>query len=147
MATAGRARRGAKSVLSEVLQGLSSADTEASDDDEPQYSMEEVKRHSDEKSCWIVIDDAVYDVTDFLDEHPGGGKMLLGVAGTDATGKFKALHKDYVLKLFGKDYRIGKLVLTAADLAAQAASEEVRRFGLHFGTAHLLENFHSFRCP
>ncbi len=33
-----------------------------------EYTMEEVSMHSDSKSCWIVIYDYVYDVTDFLHE-------------------------------------------------------------------------------
>lgn len=33
-----------------------------------QISLEEVKKHADEKSSWIIIHDDVYDVTGFLEE-------------------------------------------------------------------------------
>lgn len=32
------------------------------------FSMEEVSHHADPDSCWIVIKDGVYDVTNFLSE-------------------------------------------------------------------------------
>ena len=53
------------------------------------YSLEEVNIHSTEKSCWLVIHNKVYDVTKFLNTHPGGSEILLEVAGTDATDAFE----------------------------------------------------------
>ncbi len=41
--------------------------------------------HNGEASCWIQIDQSVYDVTNFLDKHPGGREALLQFCGTDAT--------------------------------------------------------------
>ena len=35
-------------------------------------STQELSRHNSPKDCWIVVSDRVWDVTDFLDEHPGG---------------------------------------------------------------------------
>ncbi|KAG6850869.1 hypothetical protein H0H93_007487 [Arthromyces matolae] len=37
----------------------------------------EVAQHSSRDSCWIIVHGQVYDVTDFLDEHPGGSKIIL----------------------------------------------------------------------
>lgn len=42
---------------------------------------EEICKHGDRQSCWIVIEDNVYDVTDFLDSHPGGAAAILRYAG------------------------------------------------------------------
>ena len=39
------------------------------------YRLSEVKEHNDGKSCWMVIHDKVYDITRFLDEHPGGEEV------------------------------------------------------------------------
>ena len=33
-----------------------------------EISLEEVSFHADQNSCWIVIKDGVYDVTDFVGE-------------------------------------------------------------------------------
>ncbi|KAF2560168.1 hypothetical protein F2Q68_00014131 [Brassica cretica] len=46
------------------------------------YSMEEVAAHNKQDDCWIVIDGKVYDVTPYMDEHPGGDDVLLAVTGT-----------------------------------------------------------------
>jgi L-lactate dehydrogenase (cytochrome) len=35
-------------------------------------SVEEIQNHSNEKDCWIVIDDVVWDITEFVPSHPGG---------------------------------------------------------------------------
>jgi len=36
------------------------------------YTLEEVKEHIMFEDAWLVIHDKVYNVTDFLEEHPGG---------------------------------------------------------------------------
>ncbi|KAL5666007.1 hypothetical protein ACJX0J_026115, partial [Zea mays] len=41
------------------------------------YSFEEVRKHSDRKDCWLIIAGKVYDVTPFMEEHPGGDEVLL----------------------------------------------------------------------
>ncbi len=41
----------------------------------------EVSQHDSAASCWLVIHGKVYDVTDYLADHPGGAAMLLKCAG------------------------------------------------------------------
>jgi len=41
--------------------------------------------------CWVVVDDCVYDLTNFMHEHPGGSEILLEYAGRDATHAFEAI--------------------------------------------------------
>ena len=40
---------------------------------------------SQKGDCWLGIDGLVYDVTKFLDDHPGGPEIVLEHAGKDAT--------------------------------------------------------------
>lgn len=47
-------------------------------------SYSEVNKHNSPTSCWVVINGEVYDVTSFLDVHPGGRQAILKVAGKDA---------------------------------------------------------------
>lgn len=47
----------------------------------PLIPMREVSRHAEPGDCWVVIFDKVYDVSAYLDEHPGGRDMILKVAG------------------------------------------------------------------
>lgn len=36
------------------------------------YSLEEIAKHNNEESCWLVAHGYVYDATDFLNLHPAG---------------------------------------------------------------------------
>lgn len=55
------------------------------------------KEGNTEDNTWFIIDSKVYDVSDFLDAHPGGEAVLRQVAGTDATEAFYNLHRHEVL--------------------------------------------------
>lgn len=53
------------------------------------FTPEEVKQHNkDAEKMYIIVDSGVYDITDFLDEHPGGAKILKRFAGKDASKQF-----------------------------------------------------------
>jgi L-lactate dehydrogenase (cytochrome) len=59
----------------------------------------EVSQHASSTSCWIIIQGEAYDVTNFLDTHPGGKQVILKLAGGDATGPFEEVHsKDLLIK-------------------------------------------------
>ena len=46
-------------------------------------SQAELKRNTTSKSCFVTIGNKVYDVTEFLDAHPGGSNLILDYAGKD----------------------------------------------------------------
>jgi len=52
------------------------------------YTLEDLGKCNHKDACWIVIDGKVYDVTSYLQDHPGGEEVLLDVAGGDATEPF-----------------------------------------------------------
>uniref|UniRef100_A0A8C4SVE9 Cytochrome b5 n=1 Tax=Erpetoichthys calabaricus TaxID=27687 RepID=A0A8C4SVE9_ERPCA len=66
--------------------------TDSSSQDKAVFTLEEVKKHNVSKNTWVIIHDKVYDVTHFLDEHPGGEEVLLEQAGGDATEKMLKQH-------------------------------------------------------
>ncbi len=72
--------------------------------------LSEVTRHNTKNDCWVIIHGKVYDVSDFLPEHPGGQKIILRFAGKDATKKFEPIHPgDTLEKYLPKEKFIGVL--------------------------------------
>lgn len=53
------------------------------------YTWEEIKKHTEVGDCWIVIENKVYDMSEYMVRHPGGRWIILGQAGQDATSAFK----------------------------------------------------------
>lgn len=47
------------------------------------FSAAEVAAHNTAKSCWVTVGNNVYDVTDFVEDHPGGADLLMEYAGRD----------------------------------------------------------------
>ncbi|CAO2188006.1 unnamed protein product [Urochloa humidicola] len=72
------------------------------------YTKEEVSKHNTRKDCWIIIKDKVYDVTPYVEEHPGGDSILNN-AGDDSTeGFFGPQHGFRVFEII-EDFCIGQL--------------------------------------
>lgn len=72
------------------------------------FTREEVKRHATEEDLWIIIDSSVYDMSRFIDLHPGGAFPILELAGKDATDAFYGLHRQEVLVKYAR-YKIGTI--------------------------------------
>lgn len=47
------------------------------------FTSEDVEEHTTPDSCWVTRDGKVYDVTQFLQDHPGGDDLILKYAGKD----------------------------------------------------------------
>ena len=53
------------------------------------FTVEEVSKHNKEGDAWIIVEGKVYNVTKYIDEHPGGVGALKAYAGKDATKAFR----------------------------------------------------------
>jgi cytochrome b involved in lipid metabolism len=71
----------------------------------------EVAEHNNhERGYWCVIDRAVYDLTEFMQLHPGGRRVVQAYAGMDATHGFaRAHHQRADVDAMRESYRIGVL--------------------------------------
>ena len=49
----------------------------------PTFLQSELASHNSEKSCWVTIGTRVFDLSDFVDSHPGGGDLVLRYGGKD----------------------------------------------------------------
>ena len=67
------------------------------------------KSKGEDKSIWIVIHDKVYDITKFLDEHPGGEEILIMNAGADATENYEDVGHSSDAREMLEEYYIGEL--------------------------------------
>jgi cytochrome b involved in lipid metabolism len=59
---------------------------------EQTFTWEQVAQNSTAESLWIVIENRVYNVTEFQKTHPGTAKPFLHYAGKDATIGFTKMH-------------------------------------------------------
>jgi cytochrome b involved in lipid metabolism len=57
-----------------------------------QLSMAQVRENNSEASCWTVINGTVYDLTSFIERHPGGARGILRLCGVDGTESFMDQH-------------------------------------------------------
>ncbi|MGJ9373781.1 cytochrome b5 domain-containing protein [Nesterenkonia sp. CF4.4] len=55
-------------------------------------TMDQVEENDSPDSCWTVMNGTVYDLTDWIDNHPGGANRIEGLCGTDAAEAFDAQH-------------------------------------------------------
>ncbi|KAG0742635.1 hypothetical protein G6F62_005507 [Rhizopus arrhizus] len=62
--------------------------------------LEEVQKHNSKDDIWVIIHGKVYDLTQFLPEHPGGQRIILKYAGKDATDAFDPIHPPDIIQRF-----------------------------------------------
>lgn len=56
------------------------------------FTMSEVATHSSETSCYSVVNGSVYDLTTWIDKHPGGERAIKSICGKDGTDGFNGKH-------------------------------------------------------
>eukprot|EP00928_Gymnodinium_smaydae_P010609 TRINITY_DN1399_c0_g1_i1.p1 TRINITY_DN1399_c0_g1~~TRINITY_DN1399_c0_g1_i1.p1 ORF type:complete len:902 (-),score=171.45 TRINITY_DN1399_c0_g1_i1:537-3242(-) len=78
--------------------------------------MEEVDKHADASSTWIVVKGRVYDCTPYLHDHPGGASSILLLAAQEATEDFEAVHSKKAWAML-EDYYMGPLKKSPAAFA------------------------------
>ncbi|KAF2631590.1 cytochrome b5 [Macroventuria anomochaeta] len=73
-----------------------------------QLTTKQVAEHNTvEKGLYIIVDKDVYKLDSFVDEHPGGAKILKRVGGKDASKQFWKYHNESVLKKYGPKLKVG----------------------------------------
>ncbi|MFT6973323.1 MAG: hypothetical protein ACJAV4_000546 [Pontimonas sp.] len=55
-------------------------------------TLELVSTHDSAESCWTAIDGSVYDLTAWVEQHPGGAGNILSICGVDGTSAFNQKH-------------------------------------------------------
>ena len=79
-------------------------------------SATELAEHKTRKSCWLAVHGKVYDVTEFLDNHPGGASLLLKSSGRDATSAYESIHNpELINETLAKESCLGQVDLATLD--------------------------------
>lgn len=86
------------------------------------YTLEEIREHNMSHDTWLIIHDKVYDITSFLEEHPGGEEVLLEQAGADATESFEDVGHSTDAREMLQQYLVGELHMD--DRKKSCAKEE-----------------------
>ena len=74
------------------------------------YTMAQVRANNTPQSCWSAIDGYVYNLTNWIAQHPGGSSYIRGLCGTDGTNSFKAQHENQSRPAANLNaYRLGPL--------------------------------------
>ncbi|KAF2799421.1 cytochrome b5 [Melanomma pulvis-pyrius CBS 109.77] len=72
------------------------------------FTLKQVAEHKDvDQGLYIIIDANVYKMDTFVDEHPGGSKILKRVGGKDASKQFWKYHNESVLKKYAPKLKVG----------------------------------------
>lgn len=56
------------------------------------YTMAQVAQHNNASSCWSAINGNVYDLTSWINQHPGGAERILSICGSDGSSAFNGQH-------------------------------------------------------
>ncbi|KAE8552582.1 hypothetical protein TMatcc_008049 [Talaromyces marneffei ATCC 18224] len=65
--------------------------------DEKVLKKGDIALHSDSSDCWIIVNGKVWDVTNFLVNHPGGADVIFCHAGKDASFAYNQVHDPNLL--------------------------------------------------
>ncbi|KAJ2957483.1 hypothetical protein NQZ79_g6802 [Umbelopsis isabellina] len=78
------------------------------------FTHEQVATHNTKEDLYMIVHNKVYNITEFVDEHPGGEEVLLDEGAKDATEAFEDVgHSDEARELLEK-YYVGDLDKSSA---------------------------------
>lgn len=109
--------------------------------------VSEFIKHNKREDCWVAINGEVYDMTDFVPNHPGGQKVILQNAGYDATPIFAPIHpKGTIEKYLPEEKHLGRLDGKAPLKPKKADPNEDRRLDLleRMPPLSSIQNVHDF---
>lgn len=112
------------------------------------FAFEEVAKHSGKDDCWLIISGKVYDVTPFLDDHPGGDEILVTATGKDATEDFEDVgHSNDARETMNK-YYVGDVDVSSIPVKQKPTKAQPLREGTQPGqSSGFLVKFLQFMLP
>ncbi|KAG0679784.1 Cytochrome b2, mitochondrial precursor [Pichia californica] len=123
------------------------ANDEAATISNRKISVEEFIKHNKADDCWITVNGNVYDLTDFIEMHPGGTTPLIQNAGHDATVLYNKIHpKGTIENFLPKDKQLGVLIGEAPKIEIVLDDKEKERLMLldHLPSLSRIQNIYDF---
>ncbi|NXC38848.1 NB5R4 reductase, partial [Penelope pileata] len=74
-----------------------------------EVTEDELAKHNTKENCWICIRGLVYNVTPYMEYHPGGEDELMRAAGTDGTDLFDQVHRWVNYESMLKECLVGRM--------------------------------------
>ncbi|NXH52487.1 NB5R4 reductase, partial [Rhabdornis inornatus] len=78
-----------------------------------EVTEDELSKHNKKEDCWICIRGFVYNVTPYMEYHPGGEDELMKAAGTDGTDLFDQVHRWVNYESMLKECLVGRMAVKA----------------------------------
>ena len=95
-----------------------------------EYTLKEALKHNTAEDCWVVLGEPgekkVYDVTKFLDDHPGGPEIILDKAGEDSHAEFEDIGHSQDARDQLAGLLVGTLKESAEDIAAAKEAARIK---------------------
>ncbi|KAM3872752.1 cytochrome b5 reductase 4 [Diretmus argenteus] len=86
-----------------------------------QVTEDELKKHNTRDDCWTCIRGMVYNVSPYMDYHPGGEEELMKAAGMDGTDLFDKVHRWVNYESMLKECLVGRMATkTSATIKGMA---------------------------
>ncbi|XP_045660455.1 cytochrome b5 reductase 4 isoform X2 [Ursus americanus] len=79
-----------------------------------EVTEEELKKHNKKDDCWICIRGLVYNVSPYMEYHPGGEDELMKAAGSDGTDLFDQVHRWVNYESMLKECLVGRMAIKPA---------------------------------
>ncbi|KAF9095006.1 fatty acid alpha-hydroxylase [Mortierella sp. GBA35] len=109
------------------------------------YTQQEVAKHTKADDCWLIHNNKVYNVSDFVADHPGGEEFILDHAGTDVTALMKDelehLHSDGAYEMLD-ELLIGSLSSTPVTATAATATASAKTTATALGEPQYESEMH-----
>jgi cytochrome b involved in lipid metabolism len=102
-------------------------------------TLDEVKKHNSADDCWSIIDGNVYDLTNWVNSHPGGSSRITAICGKDGSSNFLGQHSNSnSAKSQLNRFELGKLVVAATTATPTPTTQATKQLSAFLSEADIL---------
>ncbi|XP_053317320.1 cytochrome b5 reductase 4 [Spea bombifrons] len=91
-----------------------------------EVSEEELSKHNTKNDCWMCIRGMVYNISPYMEYHPGGEDELMKAAGADGTDLFNQVHRWVNYESMLKECLVGRMAVKHFPVSKEGTSAELK---------------------